>query len=373
MVRSLEVIKVPRKDPIPDYPINFPPLENLHLDLLENKKKLKPGLPLIPQARRRQKPKPLPPPSAPPRPLEPPKQSLADVDDDDMVAALGHDTSVEHEETHEIPGEVPMQPRTTDPVEEALGAREHDTSGPESEGSGTEGSEGLEEMDEETAFCEGMPPEEKEIFNEMTSQEKKKYMVMTPEQRERYQKEVYIWKWTLLKRSYPARKDLPEFNEHSDFHIMKTSYERTLRDLQLDDNIESYRTYLVFGWIGMEYACTQWMGIDLSGFTVSQTKMMYKYEKLLIELGERPYSKWGTSLQVEVRILGLILIQAGIFYLAKILSNKFGSTVADLFKGITGQPPVPSGGSEGTPKPPKRRMRGPRTKAEDIRNINRDE
>ena len=47
MVREITVVKKPRDDPLIDRPINFPPLENLHLDLMENKRKLKKNLPPI--------------------------------------------------------------------------------------------------------------------------------------------------------------------------------------------------------------------------------------------------------------------------------------------------------------------------------------
>src|SRR6185503_3149555 len=39
----------PRSSPLPDLPIDFPDLKNLHLDLLENKDKLKYGLEPIPE------------------------------------------------------------------------------------------------------------------------------------------------------------------------------------------------------------------------------------------------------------------------------------------------------------------------------------
>jgi len=364
MVRKLEVIKVPRDDPLIEYPIDFPPFENLHLELLENKKKLKPGLPLIAQIPRKFKPKPLPPPVVPKQPPKPPVD-----DDEELVKDLGEKPKASAEAPDpkpKTPPPKPKEPSPPDPVEQEMGA----DSIPPEVSEDTEDPEIVEEeMSEKEIFCQGMAPEERQIFSEMTDAEQSKYMGMTQEQRERYQKEVYIWKWRLLQRSYPSKKDLPDFNEHSDLHNMKTSYERTVKELHLEDNIESYRTYLVFGWIGIEFACTQWLGIDLSGFTQAQTKMMYKYERLLIELGERPYSKWGSSLPVEVRILGLILFQAAVFYLAKVLSNKFGATVGDLFQGITGQPPV----REAQPsQPQKRKMRGPRINVDDIRKMKKE-
>ena len=48
VVREIKIIKRTRDDPAPDHPINFPPLKNLHLELLENKSKLKPGVPINP-------------------------------------------------------------------------------------------------------------------------------------------------------------------------------------------------------------------------------------------------------------------------------------------------------------------------------------
>ena len=98
---------------------------------------------------------------------------------------------------------------------------------------------------------------------------------------------------------------------------MKTSYKRTIRELHLDDSVQSYRTYLTYGFIGMEFICTQWIGIDMSGFTKQQMSMMSRYNTLLIELGEKSYSRWGANIPVELRLIGTILMSAGMFYLGK--------------------------------------------------------
>ena len=50
-IRGLRITKRSRGSPVPDVPINFNKLENLHLELLEVKSKLKPGLPLIPKSK----------------------------------------------------------------------------------------------------------------------------------------------------------------------------------------------------------------------------------------------------------------------------------------------------------------------------------
>lgn len=348
---KLEIIKIPRKDPTPDHPINFPPLENLHLELIENKKKLKKGLPLIPVIPKKLKPKPLPPPKDPPHVENLKPENEAPEDDSEML--------------DELAGEE-VQKIHVDPIEETLGEHLAESTGEEkTDKLESETCEEPEEVDEIMAFGQTLPPDELEIFDEMASTEQRRYMQMDTEHRERYQKETYLWKWRLLKRSYPSRADLPEFNEHSDLHTMKISFDRTKKDLILEDTVESYRMYLVVGWLGIEYVCTRQIGIDMTGFTSAQTRMMHKYEKLLIELGERSYSKWGTNLPVEVRLGCLVLFQAAVFYLSKIMMSQGNPLFADIFNGITGQPPQRS---ESAPQP-KKKMRGPKIRAEDIRNM----
>lgn len=178
-----------------------------------------------------------------------------------------------------------------------------------------------------------------------------------------------MWRFHILKKKYknPATA-IPDFNEHSELSEMKATYDRTTKELYLDSAVDSYRTYLIGGFMVTEFVCTNWAGVDLSGFTMTQTKMLYKYDMLLIELGEKSYNKWGMNLPVEVRLAGLIILQAGLFYLGKVISANYGNSMADLFKGFTGQPPDPK--NEVTKEESnKKKMKGPRFKAEDIRNM----
>ena len=328
MVSQLRVIKKPRTGGIPDHPINFPPLENLHLELLENKKKLKSGLPLVSPSKR---------PTAIPIVITKDKSQeesveqedfqekkkkvtheKVDKEDEDMVAALGED--------------IPDDERSSD---------EGDDEGDDEGGSGEE-----EEEEEDDPYA-GMSPEEKEAM----------------------EKEEFIWRFRILKKKYKNPSiEIPDYNEHSDLPTMKRNYDRTIKELYLDESVETYRSYLLGSWIVMEFVSTQWLAIDLSGFTVQQTKMMHKYDSILIELGEKSRERWGMNLPVEVRLLGFILLQAGIFYLGKIIADKFGNNVSEIFRGVTGQPPM----QKDIPKSDKgkdKKTRGPRIKASDIRNM----
>lgn len=411
-VRSLKVNKVPRPDPLKDVPISFPPLQNLHLELLEVKDKLKPGLPLIPKGvppkqplttvtqpkpiHQPTQPKPVHQPPAPqiataPSPKtsaepkdavpEPKKKSekkskVADATAAAVAAAVAATTvgkkkktveTFKQEEAKKIPavedeGEKEMllelgdsddEDDDDDDDEEGLLVSEDEDEDEESTPQGVEAVEG-------DAAPVAQEPEEFDI-----------YAGLSPEEREIKEREEYIWRFRLLKKSYGknASIPIPEYNEHSDLAMMKTSYERTIRELYLDDAIETYRTYLIGGWVVMEYLCTEWLQINLSGFTIQQIKMMHKYERMLIELGEKSYTRWGMNLPVEARLVGMILFQAAIFYLGKIISEKYGTNIADIFKGFTGQPPSaePATVEEVVDTPPEKKMRGPSMKAADIR------
>ena len=107
------------------------------------------------------------------------------------------------------------------------------------------------------------------------------------------EKEEYIWRFRILKKKYKHPSyEIPSYNEHSDLATMKITYDRTVRELYLDSTVEQYRTYLMGGFLAVEYVCNQWLGIDLEGFTKQQLKLMHKYDMLLVELGEKSYERF---------------------------------------------------------------------------------
>jgi len=117
---------------------------------------------------------------------------------------------------------------------------------------------------------------------------------------------------------------------------MKTTYNRTLRDVELDANVDNYKGYLIVAWMAFEYVSINFINIDMKGFADSQMKIMNKYESLLVELGERSYSNWGKNLPVELKLIGLVLFQAGLFYLGK-LTGVDESSLLGMFSAMSGQ------------------------------------
>lgn len=330
-----KVTKRPRDIPSKDMPIAFPPFENLHLELMENKRKLIPNLPLIP-------PKNIKPPPSPKKeshnPIQSEVKSSSKEGKKKKHKKKKHSSSAEEEDLDEI-------------ILPIAASSEEEKEADESE------DDGMDDVKESSSSEEEKGEEEEE--------EDDPYAGLSPEERIAKEREEYIWRFRILKRKY-KNSDIPAFNEHSDLNVMKTTYDRTLKELYLDDAIEDYRTYLKGGFILIEHLCTSWMNIDMEGFAVQQFKLMHRYDRLIIELGEKSYSTWGTNLPVELRLMGLVLFNAAVFYLGKIIAEKYGDSAAEFFMSFSGQPPQPKASPATNTAQPK--MRGPRFKAEDLEN-----
>ena len=363
--KNLKVIKRARAKPLLDIPANFPQFTNLHLELLEIKDKLKKGLPLIPRSKPNLQKQVTP--AVKPKvekfqasePAEKPSESVPENQTDKRVDKKSEKAPKKSEPVKKVKEE-------EDSLIEELGEESEDVIDPDAIGESSETGEKSAKTEADGDADVAQEDNEKEEFDI--------YAGLSPEERAVKEREEYIWRFRILKKKYGRNVNvqIPEWNEYSELSMMKTSYERTIRELYLDDTVETYRTYLVGSWIVMEYVCTEYAGIDLGGFAIQQIHMMYKYDSLLIELGEKSCERWTTGLPVEARLIGMVLLQAALFYLGKIVSDKMGKSVGELFKGMTGQPPTEDNSrtnpNDNTPPAEdKPKMRGPKVKASDIR------
>jgi len=363
MTIKLQIIKIPRVDKIPDVSPNFPSLPDLHLELLENKKKLKLNLPPI-QIRKiikKVEPEPAPSPS-PPSPKESPKK---------QVKESPIHSSEETKRKNSADGTNSSSEDSNDDIMDALGESEDENikkskpkkSKPVSSDSSTEASSSNESSSNEEKTKEPVPAPEPEV--EFEDQK-------TPEEKEREEKEMLIWKFNIMRKQYKTRTDIPQYNEHSDYKIMKTNYERLIKEINLDDSASTYRTYLIISFFAIEYFMTYWANIDMTGLAKFHMQSMSKYERLLIELGERPYNNIFNKLPVEVRLLGFIGIQTGLFWIGKMMSQNSPSAITMLFKLFSGtetSTPQPqlrkemnTSSEDDSEEVPKRKMKGPSVK-----------
>ena len=159
-------------------------------------------------------------------------------------------------------------------------------------------------------------------------------------------KRELLFKFDLLRKSY-KNANIPEFTIHSDYNTMQRTYDSTIRQVNVDNNIETYKSYLITGFYITEFVLGYWLKFDMQDFTKQQIVNMNKYEHLLIELGEKNYVPEGSKWPVEIRLLFTILINAAIFIITKMVMQKIGSNLFSMM------------GEDQSQAVPKRRMRGP--------------
>tara|TARA_Y100000389_G_C17345666_1_gene455705 strand:- start:234 stop:860 length:627 start_codon:yes stop_codon:yes gene_type:complete len=147
-------------------------------------------------------------------------------------------------------------------------------------------------------------------------------------------KRELLFKFELLKKSYKGG-NIPEYNIHTDYDTMHNSYENTVRRLSVDSNVEQYKTYLIGGCMAIEYVLGRFLKFDMKGFTQQQMINMSSYDKLLVELGEKSYVPPSKQWPVEVRLLCLILFNAGIFIASKMFMKGTGNNILNMMNNLS--------------------------------------
>lgn len=142
------------------------------------------------------------------------------------------------------------------------------------------------------------------------------------------EKRQLLFKFDLLRRQYRDSQALiPEYTILSDLSTMQKSYETILQRVVLDSSVEDYKNYFRQACFGVEWALN-YFGFDITGFTADQMSKMNTYERLLVELCAKHYNPAGSSVPVEIRLLGMIILNAALFIGMKMMVKKFETPAA---------------------------------------------
>jgi hypothetical protein len=129
-----------------------------------------------------------------------------------------------------------------------------------------------------------------------------------------------LWSLKKLKR-YHDNKNFPHYDNFTSTSELKRILKEVKREAILDENVNQTRQYITMIWFALEKVCTEYLSIDLSGFTAYETQHMNDYQKVLVEIGERSYLNWSDGFAPELKLVYLMLTHAALFHVKKNTTN----------------------------------------------------
>jgi len=151
----------------------------------------------------------------------------------------------------------------------------------------------------------------------------------SPRTADQLKKLGYITNYTRLKDSWPEYK-FPEIPDDASTDYIIRAYEHCISKIQVDMNVNQYKAGLIILFLVIEVISVKYLGLDGGGYTASQIKAMSRYERLLIEMGEKRMIVVGNNWPVEARITFIAIVNFGIFVLMKFLSGMLGPDLAGM-------------------------------------------
>jgi hypothetical protein len=154
-----------------------------------------------------------------------------------------------------------------------------------------------------------------------------KYSAMPAEDQVRWREEFRI-KFGTLRRAFKDYQ-IEDVGDDEPLEIVHARYERYIRHIHINNDADSYKNYLILMFLIIELVASKVLGLPCGGYTMAQLRSMNKYQRLLIELGEKYYAPGGSSWPVEVRIIMLAMFNALVFIVIKWLANYMGEQLAE--------------------------------------------
>jgi hypothetical protein len=168
-------------------------------------------------------------------------------------------------------------------------------------------------------------------------------------------------KFGILRSTYP-QWNVIEPHDSLTLDQVHDLYDHYIKQILISRETGNYKTYMVIFLMVIEVIGVKFLKLNMSGYTMSQLKIMNRYDSLFMELGEKWLVSGGSNWPVEVRIVMMMLFNAVIFLVVRYLCSWMGmdglsDTLQNMIDGMLNGPSMlsgsgPIGSSNPIPDPP---------------------
>jgi len=148
------------------------------------------------------------------------------------------------------------------------------------------------------------------------------YSNLTPEQIT-YLKSEFRVKFGILLANYP-QWNVIEPHESLDLDQIHDLYDHYIRQIMVSKETGQYKAYMVIVLMFIEVIGVKLLKLNMSGYTMSQLRIINRYDALFTELGEKWLSGGPSNFPVEARILMMMGFNAVIFLVVRYLCSWMG-------------------------------------------------
>ncbi len=165
--------------------------------------------------------------------------------------------------------------------------------------------------------------------------------ITTDERDEQEKKRDLLNKFVKLKKEY-NNAHIPNHTEHTDLITLQKDYNSIKKQLEIDAKALRYKQWLLYSFLGLEILLLNFGSFDdIRGFYNYQKNCVNQYESLLFELGEKNYIQDEKKWPVEIRLIGVVAMNAAFFIGGKWAERKYGVNILTLFNPMNIPPPPP--------------------------------
>jgi hypothetical protein len=147
----------------------------------------------------------------------------------------------------------------------------------------------------------------------------------------------FIFKFSVL-RERNSNIKIPKLigDNKRDLKRLQIMYNRVMGKMGAKSKAGTYKLVLVVMCMLLQWGCTYFGLESMDGFAQDQYNKMTQYESLLEELGEKNYGSIAGKLPVELKLVGLVILNAVIFFIGNQISNGSFNFTGDSEDGESG-------------------------------------